>query len=65
MLNLGEVVLIIFVIARVLIAVGLFYLIIVEARRYRKGRPKRAKKDKEIKKDANGKDTDGSHGSRD
>jgi len=56
--NFGYVVLVIFIIIRILIAAGLFYLIIVEIRRYRKHRAT------EKKEDANGKDVDSSPGSR-
>ena len=61
MIDFGFAVLMIFIIIRVLIAVGLFYLIIVEVRRYKKRRPE---DDQEIKKNENGKDADGSVGSR-
>ncbi len=57
----GYVVLIIFIIIRILIAAGLFYLIVVEVRRYRK---RRESKDKEIHENAGGKDADDSNGSR-
>lgn len=57
----GYVVLIIFIIIRILIAVGLFYLIVVEIRRYKRHK---VEEDKETNEDANGKDIDNSPGSR-
>ena len=57
----GYAVLIIFIAIRILIAAGLFYLIVVEVRRYKRHR---VRKDKEADEDANRKDTDSSHGSR-
>ena len=63
MLDFGKVVLVIFIVIRVLIAAGLCYLIVVEARRFRKPRVKR-KKDREATEDANGKGADDSYGSR-
>ena len=55
----GYVVLIIFVAIRILIAVGLFYLIVIEIRRYRRHS---VRKDRETNADAGGEDADGSHG---
>jgi predicted membrane protein len=75
----GYVVLIIFIIIRILIAAGLFYLIVVEIRRYkgrRKSQDTRLKMqetqdtevlslEKEISEGADGKDVDSSSGGRD
>ncbi len=60
--NVGTIVLILFIIIRLLIAVGLLYLVIYEVRKYRQDR---VKKRKETNKDADGKDVSGSSGSRD
>ncbi len=57
----GLVVLVIFIIIRILIAGGLFYLIVSEVRRYKK---RRVKDTKETDEDVNGKGADGSSGSR-
>ena len=59
--NFGIVVLIIFIIIRLLIAVGLLYLVIYEIRKYKK---RKVGKYEETDKDADGKDVDGSSGSR-
>ena len=59
--NFGNVVLIIFLIARILIAAGLFYLIVAEVRRYKK---RNVRKGREANEDVNGKDLDSSSGSR-
>jgi hypothetical protein len=56
----GVVVLIIFIAIRVLIALGIVYLIFYEVRRLRK--PKVRGEDKETKRDANAKDADSSSG---
>jgi len=63
MLDFGKVVLVIFIVIRVLIAAGLCYLIVAEARRFGK-RSKKRKKDGEANEDANGKGSDDSYGSR-
>jgi predicted membrane protein len=57
----GYVVLIIFIIIRILIAAGLFYLIVIEIRRYRRRSETRSK---EANENAGGKDADDSNGSR-
>ncbi len=57
----GIVALIIFIIIRLLIAVGLLYLVVYEIRKYKK---RRVKKYGEIDKDVDGKDVDGSSDSR-
>jgi predicted membrane protein len=59
--NFGYVVLIIFILIRVLIAAGLFYLIVAEVRRYKR---RRVRKDREDNEDADGKDVDSSTSSR-
>lgn len=56
----GVVVLIIFITIRVLIALGIVYLIFYEVRRTKRRRVER--RDKETSRDANTKDTDGSSG---
>ena len=65
----GYVVMVIFIIIRILIAAGLFYLIVVEVRRYKRRRVKRdtlnvERSMEETDEDANGKDVDSSSGSR-
>ena len=57
----GYVILIIFIIIRILIAAGLFYLIVVEIRRYRR---RSETKNREAHENAGGKDADDSNGSR-
>jgi len=57
----GYVILIIFIIIRILIAAGLFYLIVVEIRRYRS---RSESKNKEAHENAGGKDADDPNGSR-
>ena len=59
--NFGYVILVIFIIIRILIAAGLFYLIVVEIRRYKR---RSVKEDKETNEDADGKDVDNSSDSR-
>lgn len=58
----GYVVMVIFILFRVLIAVGLLYLAVVEIR---KSRGRRAEKNKEANRNADGKDIDRTYGSRD
>ena len=57
MFDFGYVVLVVFIIARVLIAVGLFYLVLYEVRKAKGSRPKKRKGTKE---DANGEGSDSS-----
>jgi len=57
----GYVILVIFIIIRMLIAAGLFYLIVVEIRRYRR---RSETKNKEANENAGGEDADDSNGSR-
>ncbi len=59
--NFGIVALIIFIIIRLLIAIGLLYLVVSEIRKYKK---RRVKKYGEIDKDVDGKDVDSSSDSR-
>jgi hypothetical protein len=57
--NFGYVVLIIFILVRILIAAGLFYLIVAEVRRYRRRNVKR--KSEETKEYGDRKNADDSH----
>jgi len=63
MLSFGNAILIVFILIRLLIAAGLFYLVIVEVRKIKKRNVKG--EDKGVRKDADTKGTDGSLDSRD
>ncbi len=58
----GAIVLIIFIIARLMIAIGILYLIIYEIRRLRKPRKRKMKNHEETDKDGHGKNVGGSSG---
>ncbi len=58
--DLGYVVLIIFIIFRILIAVGVFYLVVVEIRKYKR---RSSEKDRGTVENVDRKDIDSSHGS--
>jgi predicted membrane protein len=58
----GVVVLIIFIIIRLMIAVGLLYLVVYEVRKLRASKKQKARNYEEADKDGHGKDVGGSSG---